>query len=62
MLVAENSGSEIVDFASEFIAWYSWIGKSLYLDDLYIVEKFRGAGLGTALIEEALIMVRKENC
>jgi len=39
MLVIESFG-EIIGFASTFIAWYSWIGKSLYLDDLYIMEKY----------------------
>ena len=62
ILVAENEDGEIVGFASTFIAWFSWIGKSLYLDDLYVMEKYRGNGLGSKLIDEVIEMAKKENC
>jgi len=62
ILVAEKEDGEIIGFASTFVAWYSWIGKSLYLDDLYVVEKFRGDGLGSKLIDEVIKMAKKENC
>ena len=38
-LVVEDETGKIIGFATTFIAWYSWIGKSLYLDDLYIIER-----------------------
>ncbi len=62
ILVAETEEGEIIGFATTFIAWYSWIGKSFYLDDLYIVEKYRGQGLGSQLIDEVFEMAKKENC
>lgn len=39
ILVVEDETGKIIGFATTFIAWYSWLGKSLYLDDLYIIEK-----------------------
>ncbi|HYE53239.1 MAG TPA: GNAT family N-acetyltransferase, partial [Chitinophagaceae bacterium] len=36
--VAENDQQEIVGIASYFFAYYTWVGKSLYLDDLYVLE------------------------
>ena len=61
-LVVENETEGIIGFATTFIAWYSWIGKSMYLDDLYIIEKYRGNGLGSKLIDEVIAMAKQENC
>ncbi len=62
ILVAERDDGEIIGFASTFIAWYSWIGKSLYLDDLYIEEKFRKNGLGSRLMDEVINLAKREGC
>lgn len=62
ILVVETKEGEIIGFATTFVAWYSWIGKSFYLDDLYILENYRGKGLGSRLIDEVFEMAKKENC
>lgn len=62
ILIAENDDGKIVAFASTFIAWYSWIGKSLYLDDLFVIEQFRGNGLGSQLIEEVVKLAKQQGC
>lgn len=62
ILVAENEEKDIVGFASTFIAWYSWIGKSLYLDDLYVIEKYRGQGLGSKLMKEVFELAKNKGC
>ena len=62
ILVAESEDDGIVGFASTFIAWYSWIGKSLYLDDLYVLEKYRKNGLGSRLMDEVFDLAQKEGC
>lgn len=61
-LVLENHDEEIIGFATTFIAWYSWTGKSLYLDDLYVKEKYRGQGLGSKLMNEVFEMAKQEKC
>lgn len=61
-LVVENETEEIIGFATTFIAWYSWIGKSLYLDDIYIVEKHRGHGLGSLVMDAVFQIAKEENC
>ena len=61
-LVLENAENRIIGFATTFVAWYSWTGKSLYLDDLYILENYRGKGLGSQLIEAVFEMAKNENC
>ena len=62
MLVVETELKEIIGFASTFIAWYSWTGKSFYLDDLYIQDEYRGNGLGSKLMDEVFYLARKEGC
>ena len=62
ILIAESHDGDIVGFTTTCIAWYSWSGKSMYLDDLFVVEKYRGNGLGSRLIDEVIEMARKENC
>lgn len=49
-MVAQNDDGKIVGFASFFFVYYSWSGKALYLDDLYIQPAYRGAKTGTNLL------------
>lgn len=62
ILVAENQDEEIIGFATTFIAWYSWLGKTMYLDDLYIIEKYRGNGLGSRLLDGVIDMAKEQKC
>lgn len=60
-LVAEVSGT-IVGFASWFPAYYSWSGRAVYLDDLYVTGSYRGAGIGVQLFNAVEVIARQENC
>ena len=62
ILVVEKEDGEIIGFATTFVAWYSWSGKSLYLDDLFVIEKFRGNGLGSKLMYKVIEMAKDEDC
>ncbi|MEM9829866.1 MAG: GNAT family N-acetyltransferase [Bacteroidota bacterium] len=53
---------KIVGFATYFICYYSWTGKAIYLDDLYVVEKYRGLGMGNKLFDQVMKIGRDENC
>jgi len=60
--VAVNDENEIVGYVTYFLAYYTWIGKSLYMDDLYVRPKFRNASIGTKLINEIIAFAKAENC
>jgi len=60
--VAVNDVDEIVGYATYFFGYYTWIGKSLYMDDLYVRPNFRGAGVGTKLINEVITFAKAESC
>lgn len=59
VVVHEN---QIIGFASYYFAYFSWTGKSIYLDDLYVKEVFRGQGIGSAIMQKVFDIGRKNNC
>ena len=61
-IVAETKTGEIVGMALYFFAYYTWVGKSLYLDDLYVKETHRKLKIGTSLLNEIMEIARTENC
>jgi len=60
--VAETGNKEVVGIALYFFAYYTWVGKSLYLDDIYVKESFRKQKIGTELLREVFRVARDENC
>jgi GNAT superfamily N-acetyltransferase len=60
--VAEAAGGEVVGFASFFPAYYSWTGKAIYLDDLYVAQAFRKQGTGKKLLQAVINLAREEGC
>lgn len=53
---------KVVGMAIFFYAYYTWVGKSLYLDDLYVQPDFRGQGIGTKLLIEVFRLAQTEGC
>ena len=45
-IVGETETNEIAGFATFFFTYYSWPGKGLYLDDLYVKDSFRKQSIG----------------
>jgi GNAT superfamily N-acetyltransferase len=60
--VAETEAKEIVGMALYFFAYFTWVGKSLYLEDIYIKESYRKQNLGTALLKRVFEVARQEDC
>lgn len=54
--------SKIVGFATFFDAYYSWTGRAIYLDDLYVLETYRGHGIGTKLFNTIIGKAKEEKC
>ena len=61
-LVAETNDKHIIGFASFFFAYYSWSGKALYLDDLYVKETFRNQAIGKMLFDAVLVYAKNNHC
>jgi GNAT superfamily N-acetyltransferase len=60
--VAETQEKGIVGMALYFFAYYTWVGKSLYLDDLYVKEEFRKHKIGSGLLRKIFEIAKAEDC
>ena len=60
--VAVNLENKVIGMALYFFAYYTWVGKSLYLDDLYVKKAYRGNKIGSRLLEHVFDVAKKENC
>jgi len=60
--VAETESGEIVGMALYFFAYYTWVGKSLYLDDLYVKESYRNQKIGASLLKKIFEVANAEDC
>ncbi len=60
--VAETSDHKIVGYATYFFSYYTWIGKSLYMDDLYVKTEYRASGIGTLLMNKVIQIAKDSKC
>jgi GNAT superfamily N-acetyltransferase len=60
--VAETVDGEIAGMALYFMAYFTWVGKSLYLEDIYVKESFRQHRIGSALLRKVFEVARAEKC
>jgi len=60
--VAETPDKKIVGYATYIFCYYTWVGKSLYMDDLYVLPEYRGKGIGTLLIGKVIDFARETKC
>jgi len=60
--VAETEDKQIIGMALYFFAYYTWVGKSLYLEDIYIKEEYRKQSIGKMLLQKIFEVAREENC
>ncbi len=61
-LVAETVDKEITGFATFFFTYYSWSGKGLYLDDLYVKDAYRKKTIGKKLLDALINIAKEGNC
>ena len=60
--VAETDDNEIVGMALYYFVYFTWVGKSLYLDDLYVKQSVRENKIGSKLLQELFDVAKTENC
>jgi len=58
-IIAERDGQP-AGFAFFFICYSTWTGSGLFLEDLFVRKRFRGHGIGKALLVQLAEIARKE--
>ena len=61
-IVATDEQGKIFGYATWSFVHYSWTGRAVYLDDLYVQPAFRGAKAGTALLEKIIELAKSAGC
>jgi len=62
-IVAEDTTlNKIIGYACFSFIYYSWSGKALYLDDLYVREIYRGQNIGSMLMNKVIAHAKENNC
>lgn len=60
-LIGEWSGQP-AGYALFFNYFSTWVGRGLFLEDLFVRENFRKKGIGTALLSEVARIAVEERC
>lgn len=60
--VAESFEKRILGYATFFFTYHTFVGKSLYMDDLYVKSELRGKSIGTQLINKVIDYARNSGC
>ncbi|XP_047462497.1 diamine acetyltransferase 1-like [Mugil cephalus] len=46
-----SDGYTVIAFAMYYFTYDPWIGKLLYLEDFYVMQEFRGLGIGSKILK-----------
>jgi ribosomal protein S18 acetylase RimI-like enzyme len=60
--VAETAEGEIAGMASYSFIYFTWSGKSIYLDDLYVKPIYRGQKIGKLLLDKIFETAKAAKC
>lgn len=60
--VVENENQSIIGYVTYFFSYYTWIGKCLYMDDLYVKPEYRSKQIGTMLLNKVIETARNAEC
>jgi GNAT superfamily N-acetyltransferase len=60
-LIAEWN-EQAAGYALFFDYYTTWVGRGLFLEDLFVREAFRGCGIGKALLSEAAAIAVEDGC
>lgn len=59
--VAEVNG-EIAGMSLYYYTYSTWVGKSLYLEDLYVQPEYRNRGIGAVLLRKTVTVAQTTGC
>jgi GNAT superfamily N-acetyltransferase len=60
--VAETVENGLIGYVTWFYTYFTWSGKGMYIDDLYVRPAFRGESAGTQLMDKMISLARESGC
>ncbi|XP_020564584.2 diamine acetyltransferase 2b isoform X1 [Oryzias latipes] len=57
-----KEGFTVVGYALYFYTYSTWKGRSIFLEDLYVMPEFRGNGIGKGLLCKVAEVGKKKEC
>ncbi|KAG9351688.1 hypothetical protein JZ751_022939 [Albula glossodonta] len=57
-----HKGHMKVGYALYFYTYSTWKGRSVYMEDLYVMPEFRGKGIGKALMSKVAAVGKEQQC
>ncbi|XP_057679859.1 diamine acetyltransferase 1-like isoform X1 [Corythoichthys intestinalis] len=48
--VGDSQDSKVVGFAMYYFTYDPWVGKQLYMEEFYVMDDFRGLGIGSEIL------------
>ncbi|XP_037125840.1 thialysine N-epsilon-acetyltransferase-like isoform X3 [Syngnathus acus] len=57
-----KEGFTIIGYALYFYIYCTWKGRSMYLEDLYVMPEFRGFGIGKSLLSNIAKVAKEKQC
>lgn len=61
-MIAETIAKNIIGFVTYFPVYFSWSGKAMYVDDLFVKEDFRKKGIGKELLNAVMKVAKEKDC
>ncbi|XP_063340576.1 diamine acetyltransferase 1-like [Pelmatolapia mariae] len=60
----ENSSEDpkVVGFAMYYFTYDPWVGKQLYLEEFYVMDEYRGLGIGSGILRHLSNLAMKTRC
>ncbi|XP_068160733.1 diamine acetyltransferase 1-like isoform X2 [Antennarius striatus] len=55
-------GAPVVGFAMYYFTYDPWVGKQLYLEEFYVMEQYRGLGVGSQLLRHLSELAISTRC
>ncbi|KAJ8401731.1 hypothetical protein AAFF_G00377020 [Aldrovandia affinis] len=57
-----KEGHTKVGYALYFYTYSTWTGRTVFMEDLYVMEEFRGKGIGKALMSKVAAVGKEQQC
>ncbi|XP_060676555.1 thialysine N-epsilon-acetyltransferase-like isoform X2 [Hemiscyllium ocellatum] len=61
-VIQTAEGHTVVGYALYFFSYVGWKGRTVYLEDLYVMEELRGKGIGSALLRKVAEIALQNKC